>query len=169
MRTPLCLTLLLCLTIAATTEAQTTDGKGALLTSAQIAKLRTAGKVVLPTYVPPHFRFTSLNAERGEYDISYTGPNGASLMVQMASEGIGDVILDAKDENAKVVLSTKSVTSPIFGRHSMDVLTTKKEHQFGVDWIDLGKNAKPKFLSISGIQMMPEEGAKVWRGLRYLK
>lgn len=169
MRTRLWLTLFLCLTIAAATQAQSTDGKGSGLTSAQIVKIRKLGKVVVPTYIPPHFKVTGVSAEPGDYDITYSGPNGATLDIEMATDGIGDVVLDAKDEKAKVVLSTKTVTNPVFGKHSMDVLTTKKEHQFGVDWVDLGAHAKPKFLCISGVQMMPNEGAKVWRGLRYLK
>jgi hypothetical protein len=50
----------------------------------------------------------------------------------------------------------------------MEVFTAKGDKEFGVDWIDLGVKAKPRFLCISGMNLSADVGAKVWKGLRYL-
>jgi hypothetical protein len=139
------------------------------LTKAQIRKLRTAGKVVVPSYIPDHFKVSEFDATPGDYTITYTGPNGATFAIEMASEGIGDVDLDTKDPNDTPTITHKLINNSTFGKHSMDVLTSKKERQFAVEWVDLGSKAKPRFLSITGQQMMSDEGAKIWHGLQYLK
>ena len=137
------------------------------LTKTQLAKLAKVGRVVVPSYVPARFRLSKFSAEKGEYDLEYAGPKGAAFMVEMASEGIGDVILDDPSNDAKD--TTVKVRSKTFGTRDMEVLVSSRNRQFGVDWVDLGKNAKPKFLCISGAHMSAAEGAKIWAGLRYLK
>ncbi len=139
------------------------------LTDKQVAKLRQLGKPVVPSYLPPHFKLSTVSVETGDYTLEYKGPNGATLQVQMASEGIGDIDLDTRLDNETPVLGHLTVVSPVFGKQTMDTLRTKREKQFDVNWVDLGAKAKPKFLSIIGFQLSPQEGAKVWKGLIYLK
>jgi hypothetical protein len=138
------------------------------LSKVQLTKLRKIGKVAIPTYIPPRFKLTSVKTDAGEYELDYKGPHGADLLIQMASEGIGDIPLGVNADEKTLKETTRKVTNPTFGTRDMQVDIAKDDREFAVNWIDLGEKAKPKFLSIIGYSMNAELGAKVWKGLRYL-
>ena len=139
------------------------------LTHSQLAKLRKVGHVVIPTYIPPHFRVTKVTTDKGEYDIEYAGPHGAELTVQMASEGLGDIPIGVEADEKTLKSTTLKVHNPVFGTQSMDVATAKNAHEFAVNWVDLGEKANPRDLSIIGRNMSAAVGAKIWQGLRFLR
>ncbi|HEY3782336.1 MAG TPA: hypothetical protein VGL56_14735 [Fimbriimonadaceae bacterium] len=139
------------------------------LTKAQMAKMKKLGRVVVPTYIPAGFKLKKVTFDPGEYDLEYTGPRGADLLVQMASDGIGDISLGNNADPKTLKETTRKVTNPVLGTQEMQVDIAKDDREFAVNWIDLGDKAKPRFLSIIGSSMNADLGAKVWKGLRFLK
>jgi hypothetical protein len=138
------------------------------LTADQIASLKKAGKVVIPTYIPPDFKVVLCSAFAGSYTIEYRGPDHAELTIEMASEGIGDIVLGG-DADKKTLKAFKSkVTNPTFGKRDLYIATAKGYLAFATSWVDLGKKAKPRFFCIIGRQMPVEYGDKIFHGIKYL-
>ena len=124
--------------------------------------------VLLPTYIPSGYKVAELAVEPGSYSIDYKNSHGGDLLVQMASEGIGDIILDTgTSEEGKS--SSRTIKSAILPSAGMDVLTSKGRVQFAVQWVDLGASAKPQLLSMIGDHLSANVGVKVWKSLRFLK
>jgi hypothetical protein len=123
---------------------------------------------LVPTYIPSGYRVSQVTAEPGSYSIDYKNSSNGDLIVQMASDGIGDVILDTgtSDEGKT---SSRTVKSPVLPTADMQILTSKGRVQFAIGWLDLGDAAKPRFASIIGDHISAAVGVKIWQGLRYLK
>ena len=61
------------------------------LSSAQLARLRKSGLVVLlPGYLPRAFRVSALDLNSQEYRVSYQGPKGAQFSVWGRKSGVAD-------------------------------------------------------------------------------
>jgi hypothetical protein len=105
------------------------------LTPSQLAKIKKLGRVVIPSYIPPGFKLKSVTTDVGE-TLEYKGPHGADLLIQMASDGIGDIPLGVNAEKT-LKETTRKVHNPVFGNRDMDVATAKGDREFAVNWVDL--------------------------------
>lgn len=172
MRKTLALVLLLLFCGAAV--AQTTDGKASKLSAKQLKQLRSkkGWKFVLPTYVPKGFRVKSMEIDissKEHYDhffsVDYTNGKGGEFTVQMASGGIGDLILD--DEGVG-----KMTTKPIVAGHAKSaemMFVEKKPTEFGLNWIELDKSYKMPFVSAMGRGLSSAEAVKIVSSLKTLR
>jgi hypothetical protein len=138
------------------------------LTADQIATLKKAGKVVIPTYIPPDFKVVLCSAYAGSYTIEYRGPGHAELTIEMASEGIGDIVLGGDADKKTLMAAKGKVSNGTFGKRDLFVATAKDYIAFATSWVDLGKKAKPRFFCIIGHQMSADAGAKIFRAIKYL-
>ena len=126
---------------------------------------------VVPSKIPKGFKLKTFTLEKGATPIetylslTYTKGKG-DFILQMASDGIGDVILDAEDDPNAPIKGFWADTK-LFGRVRVDTLRTPKTNQFGLNWQEL--KGTPKFLSAVG-SWVDEKSIKTFlSGLHYLK
>ena len=174
LRLPLAaVSLLLLSSLAFGQASKTTNGVAAGLSKAQVKKLRAVKKhrFIVPSRVPAGFKLTEFKLENREgiQDFSVTYTKGkADVLIQMTSEGIGDVILDA-DDAGDAPYTGFDFKNPVFGRHHIDTLRTKTANQSGMNWVDLGEKALPRFVSMIGTGLSDKELRVFAEGLRFLK
>lgn len=130
---------------------------------------------IVPTYLPAGMRFSrfefepATRAEPASYTFHYTGKGRAHLAVQMASEGIGSVLLQSDNDDVKEPSSLRTVRNAVLGKIEIQFLDLPKDHHFGVEWIDLGEHKSPRFLCVTGRHIASSEAVKIVKGLRFLK
>lgn len=146
------------------------------LSPRQVRTLKAARlHCVVPNYIPDGMRLTKFEfepatrSEPASYSLNYTGKGKAELIVQMTSDGIGDLILQSDSDDPYESSSWRTVRNPVLGKVKVEFLDLPKEHHFGVNWIDLGEHKSPRFLSVSGRHLGSSEAVKVVKGLRFLK
>ncbi|HEY3782337.1 MAG TPA: hypothetical protein VGL56_14740 [Fimbriimonadaceae bacterium] len=158
-----------CTTLLASLIAACALASPSGLTPTQIASLKKAGKVVIPTFIPEGFKVVLCSAFPGSYTIQYRGPEpGVELTIEMASQGIGDIVLGGDADKKTLKASKGKVSNVTFGKRDLYVATAKNYMAFSTSWVDLGKKAKPRFFCIIGHQIDPIIGAKIYQGLKYL-
>lgn len=127
------------------------------LTSRQAATLRGA-RYLLPTWTPPGFRLKSLTANRRDGDMTAEYTSGAkSIVVQMGSEGLGDLMLDEVTGPTK----TTSFRSALLGAGAVESGTVKGRTEAIVNWIDMGAGNWPSALSFVFSGVSPSEAVRV--------
>lgn len=125
--------------------------------------------VVVPTYVPSGFKLISADCslyekKYGDAGIGYR--NGkAELIIQMASEGIGDPMFDDDDEETKVI----KIASPLLGTVDMAFGKPKTPRSFMCTWYALSAHSNPVFCMVMGKGVSEAEVSKFVLGLRLLK
>lgn len=134
---------------------------------AQVKKLKLV--TVVPTYVPAGFKLKAAVAsvyEKKYGDTHITFMNGKSeLTIQMASEGIGDPILDDGDEPSKIL----NINSPVMGTVQMQFGNSKTMRPFLCTWYMTSMHLNPVFVMVMGQGVSEPEIVKFVQGLRFLK
>lgn len=153
-----------------------TDGKASGLGAANIAKLRKTGlTVVVPTYIPSGFKVDSVEYDKQktqvESSISYTYKNkktGGEIIIQMASDGLGDPIFDTEEDYDWKQVKETVGNSPVFGKYTMESLQTKKGLMVQCTWYELPGKLYPRFVMMFGKNLKPAYAIKVMNSLRFL-
>lgn len=140
------------------------------ITSKYIAQAKKLNLVtVVPTYVPAGFKLKVAVAsvyEKKYGDTHITFMNGKSeLTIQMASEGIGDPILDDEDEPSKIL----NINSPVLGTVEMQFGKPKAMRPFLCTWYMTSMHLNPVFVMVMGQGVSEPEIVKFVQGLRFLK
>src|SRR5205814_1622368 len=120
------------------------------LSSKQATKIKKLGKPVVPGFVPTGFKLSDFSYEPGNgnelgsYSLKYRNKKGAFFLVQMASDGIGDIFFDTSGGDTLEPTKTEEVKLAPFGTGLLEFLDKGAEHQFHLQWVDLGDKARPR-------------------------
>jgi hypothetical protein len=166
---------LLLLLLFAVSMAQTTDGARSGVGSANIAKLRKLKmRFALPTYVPAGYKFKAMKIEEPNDPVMLTltieyrnAKTKSDLIVQMCSDGIGDVFFTLPGGDTVEPTGEMKWKSSILGSGIIETYVKGKYREWHLNWIELKQ--KPIFLSVIGHNMSASEGKRVIEGLRWLK
>jgi hypothetical protein len=156
--------------------AQTTDGRKSRIPSANLkAVKKTKFRVLVPTYVPVGFRVQSCGLSDDPepilavWRISYQNPKTkASVVLQMASEGVGDPMFDLP--NGDVVEPNGSIwaRSPILGKVEVMYVKKGKLRMANCTWYDVSKKTFPRLAMMVSHGVEPSEIKKMIESLRWL-
>jgi hypothetical protein len=146
------------------------------LTAKQRKQLLGLGpNVVVAGYLPSGYHIAKVRFDPGDanaagaYEIDYAGPSGASFVVQMASDGIGDLILQAQNGDEATPTATKTIRTTLFPEGNLEFLDKGKDHRFVMQWVDFGEKSKPRFLSAMGDHLSMAVSLRLVQGLRRLR
>ena len=165
------------LTVTAFAHAQTSNGVASKISKTELAKGRMSiYRVLVPTYVPAGFvvkeakLLIDKEAALTDWRVRYENPKTkAKFTLQMASDGLGDIIFSTPDGD--VIEPGKSVygKSPVFGK--FEVMTAHKGtyRTAGCNWIELGKKTYPHFVMVYSDGIDGGTVKRIVEGLRWLK
>jgi hypothetical protein len=156
---------------------QTTSGKASGMTAQQLGRLRASKRrFVVPTYVPAGLKvknFQLMNPRNPlllSWVLTYEHPkSNASLILQMCSEGIGDVFFTLGNGVTVEATGHKEVRSKVLGNVSVEEYVKGRHRLWHVNWVEIGPKAVPRFVALIGEKISPVEGRKIVAGLRWLK
>lgn len=161
--------------LVAIAAAQTTDGSKSKIGAANVAKLRKLKmKFALPTYLPSGYKFKSMRIEEPNdpvtlmVSLQYTNSKTkGDLIVQMCSDGIGDVFFTMPNGDTVEPNGHLNWKSPAIGAGVIETYVKGRYREWHLNWIEF--KTKPTFLSIIGHNMSAVEGKKVVESMRWLK
>jgi hypothetical protein len=168
------LSLLFFLAIALV-SAQTTDGAKSQMGAANLSKLRRLKmKFAVPTYVPAGYKFKSLEIEEPNDPVLLTvsiryvnSKTKGELIVQMCSDGIGDVFFTLPNGDTVEPTGQLAWKSRALGNGIIETYTKGRFREWHLNWIEF--KSKPNFLSVIGHSMSAAEGKKFMEGLCWLR
>lgn len=163
--------------LLALAPGQTTDGRASLLPAKDLARLRAQKyRSLLPTQVPKGYKFDGLVFEGGKlpvqysYQIDYRSKAGARLVLQMASDGFGDVILEDPEGNNVDFDKDTAGKNPIFGKFMLVYgFDQKKRPYSAIDWLTVPGKPLPSSVSAYGEGVSAAELKKFAESLRWFK
>jgi hypothetical protein len=172
--------VLICsLLLAATAFASvpTTNGKGSGLSAAQLSQARKSGlTVALPTYVPKGFTLQSMEIVKNKQpelrDFSLTYKRGKSkdyILIQMASDGLGDPIMQDENDESVEPQGYVKAKSPLLGEVAIDYYKKKPFKRFQCTWYEMPGKSWPRYVMVVGEGLDASEGRKIIESLRVLK
>jgi hypothetical protein len=131
-------------------------------------------RCVVPTYIPAgmhlwKFALGPRGADQpATVELTYRGVGKAEFTVQMASDGIGDLILQSDDDEIHEATRLKRIRNRDIGDVELEFLPFRGEDHFGFNWVPLGKTY-PLFALVVGDHIGFTEAVKIVRGVRFLK
>lgn len=165
------------LAIVALSSAQTSDGAASKISKTELAKVRKSKyRVLVPTYVPTGFvvKEAKLVVDKEpaltDWRVRYHNPKTkAEFTVQMASDGLGDIIFSTPDGD--VIEPGKSVygKSPVFGKFEVMSAQKGKYRTAGCNWLDVAPKTFPRFAMVYSEGMDAATIKRIVEGLRWLK
>jgi hypothetical protein len=155
-----------------------TDGKASLIPAKQLKSLRGLPyNILVPTTIPRGYTFDELSIESPKdkvqfsYSIAYFRKRDrARLVVQTASDGIGDVMLEDSKGNAIDPTKTLKGQNRITGEFAVEYGVGKDKRTYAcVNWLELPPRHVPKYVSIVSDRAAPNDLLTLTEGLRWLK
>ncbi len=163
--------------LAALANAQTSDGAASKISKTELAKVRKSKyRVLVPTYVPAGFvvKEAKLVVDKEpaltDWRVRYHNPKTqAEFTVQMASDGLGDIIFSTPDGD--VIEPGKSVygKSPVFGKFEIMSAQKGKYKTAGCNWMEVAQKTFPYFAMVYSEGMDAATIKRIVESLRWLK
>ena len=160
-------------------ETAFTDGKTALMSGAELGKLKKINAAVaVPTYLPAGFKLKNVEIQEPEahivaFSIFYETADGKSFEIQSNNEALGDMAVkrEVKFGNSYFLDSAQKTDEFYAGHDENDANTIASE------WLCSAKKYQPKdteyaqcFQLLSGGKsLIASEASKIMQSLRYLK
>lgn len=156
-----------------------TDGKGSLLTAAQLAKLAKLNAAsAVPTFIPEGYKLVRFEIQPPEqhivvFTMTYAGPSGKTFKIESNNEGLGDMAVKREVKGKASYFQDSALETSEFytGHDEHDANTVASE------WLCSPKKYWPntskiqqcyQFLGDSKA-LSPADAMKVMQSLRYLK
>ncbi len=170
--------------IPAVAIPQTTTGVLSGLPKHALQTVRKSGyKVLVPTVIPRGFKLvkwelmnhmdpgqTKKNPALTDWRLRYENAHSrAEIVVQMASDGLGDYIFDMPDGDTVEPLSSLKAKSPALGSFAVMVAKKGSYRAAATTWIELKTKGYPKYLMVYGNGVEGTAVKRVAESLRWLK
>lgn len=141
------------------------------------AQLRKMGmKLLYPTYIPKGFRLKSVDIDKSRSMLEasaaltfYKPGTKQNVMIQFASEGLGDIIMpDGGSDNPPPSTMMKYRNS-IFGSGELERAKGQGYDETAMQWEQLPTKGYPRYVSVIAEYMSLAEVKKIVESLRYRK
>lgn len=137
-----------------------------------VNRLREKGLVAyLPTYLPKGFRLTHFTIEDDAgpemktYTAVYENGKKGLLIVQSASDGLGDAFFDLADGEIADPTGTITARNKALGKIEVEVCRKGKYNLFHNQWLELKGKELPQFLMLYGENLSQTDIKKVYASL----
>ena len=170
--------------VLAAAYGQSSDaGARSLIPKSILAKVRKSKfRVLVPTYVPPGFKYQSASLATWAEDSPKDDPalmnwtavyvnakTKEKLIIQMASDGLGDYIFSLPNGDTIEPTKTLAGKSPAFGPYEILVASQGSYRCSATYWTEVSIKTYPRHVMVIGDGMNSAVVKRVIDGLRWLK
>lgn len=165
------------LTFSALAHAQISNGLASKISKAELAKVRKSKyRVLVPTYVPADFvvKEAKLTVDKEaaltDWRVRYQNPKTkAEFTLQMASDGLGDIIFSTPDGENMLPTGSAFGKSPVLGRFEVMFARKGNYKMAGINWLNASKKTFPNFAVVYSQGMDASVVKRIVESLRWLK